>query len=114
MNTVSFFLGAFILISLILLGINDYRKKYSVSKMFVRSTLLLFLYTGLLLVSLYILDKEQTESSLWGTNIYDGLLSFALWYYFIPVFFLAATILSYLWKSVSKAKSTRMKTKANQ
>jgi len=104
MITVSVILGAFVAIAMVVLWINGYRKRKSLQKILLHSTLLLFLFTLLLLISISYLAKQNKDSYVFGTNINDGLILFAAWYYFIPPIFLIVTVFAYLLRLIIQKK----------
>lgn len=95
MITISIILSVIIFLSLIALCLNGYNKKYTFRKILLQSTLLLFLFTILLLVTIGYLEKRENDLYLFNKNINEGLILFSLWYYLIPPIFLIVTIIAY-------------------
>ena len=101
MGTILVLLGALIVVSLIIVFVY-FRKKYPYERVLLYLTLCLFLYTFLLLAGLYALESKQPPVRLFNVDLYDALLAFMLWYYYVPGVFLILTLIVYLIKFIRK------------
>ena len=105
MNIVAALSGIIILMALIVIIIS-LNRKYNLGRILLYSTILLFSWMIVLMALLYILDKGHKEIYLSGENLYDGVLHFLVWYYYVPSIFLIVTLLYYILKHLKKVRST--------
>ena len=102
MISFSTLLGLSVFIALIIIWYKGIKRKYSISRLFLTSTLFLFSITLLLLIGIFLLEEANKEVVVCNQNINNEVLYFALWYYQVPAYFLILTIIAFLQKGIKK------------
>lgn len=103
MNIIPFVLSISVLIVLAIVLLIGRKCGISLRKILLYSTIFLFIVTALLLVSIFILDRQSIETpSDYNVYLYNGLVSFALWYNIVPPLFLVFTIIIYMLRFLKK------------
>ncbi len=93
-----FILSFLFFLPLLFLWILSYHKQLSIQKTLLHTTILMFIYTLMLLCLIGFLEWRNTDLYFYNFNINEGLIFFAMWYYPIPVIFLFITLFFFIIK----------------
>lgn len=100
MFIISIVIAVIILIILLIIWKTGLKKKQSITKLFLKSTVFLFSITLILLGAIWATERQSNDIYLFGKSLNEGLIVFSMWFYLLPVLFLIITIVLYLVKRI--------------